>query len=114
MSRAEAGLPEEGFVLCAFNHTYKIGPEAFDAWCAVMREVPGSVLWLKETNGRLHDNVRREAEARGVAGERIVFAKAVSTPSTSAAWRWPTCSSTPGRTTRTPPRPTRCGPACRW
>ncbi|MFO1266363.1 MAG: hypothetical protein U1F67_05930 [Rubrivivax sp.] len=78
MSRAEAGLPEEGFVLCAFNHTYKIGPEAFDAWCAVMREVPGSVLWLKETNGQLHDNVRREAEARGVAGERIVFAKAVS------------------------------------
>ncbi|MCW5635790.1 MAG: UDP-N-acetylglucosamine-peptide N-acetylglucosaminyltransferase [Rubrivivax sp.] len=78
MGRAAAGLPEEGFVLCAFNHTYKILPEAFDAWCAVMREVPGSVLWLKETNGQLHDNVRREAEARGIAGERIVFAKAVS------------------------------------
>lgn len=78
MRRADAGLPDEGFVLCAFNHTYKILPEAFDAWCSVMREVPGSVLWLKETNGQLHDNVRREAEARGVAGERIVFAKAVS------------------------------------
>ena len=78
MSRAEAGLPAEGFVLCAFNHTYKILPEAFEAWCAVMRELPGSVLWLKETNGQLHDNVRREAEVRGVAGERIVFAKAVS------------------------------------
>ncbi len=78
MSRADAGLPEEGFVLCAFNHTYKILPEAFDVWCSVMREVPGSVLWLKETNGQLHDNVRREAEARGVGGERIVFAKAVS------------------------------------
>lgn len=78
MTRAEAGLPDEGFVLCAFNHTYKILPEAFDTWCAVMREVPGSVLWLKETNGQLHDNVRREAQARGVAGERIVFAKAVS------------------------------------
>jgi predicted O-linked N-acetylglucosamine transferase (SPINDLY family) len=78
MTRAAAGLPPEGFVLCAFNHTYKILPEAFDAWCGVMREVPGSVLWLKETNGQLHDNVRREAEARGIAGERIVFAKAVS------------------------------------
>jgi len=78
MSRAEAGLPDEGFVLCAFNHTYKILPEAFDVWCSVMREVPGSVLWLKETNGQLHDNVRRAAEARGVAGDRIVFAKAVS------------------------------------
>jgi predicted O-linked N-acetylglucosamine transferase (SPINDLY family) len=78
MSRADAGLPEDGFVLCAFNHTYKILPEAFDTWCSVMREVPDSVLWLKETNGQLHDNVRREAEARGVSGERIVFAKAVS------------------------------------
>lgn len=78
MSRAEAGLPEEGFVLCAFNHTYKIGPEAFDAWCGVMREVPGSLLWLKETNGQLHDNVRREARSRGIDGDRIVFAKAVS------------------------------------
>ena len=78
MTRAEAGLPEEGFVLCAFNHTYKILPEAFDAWCGVMREVPGSLLWLKETNGQLHEHVRREAEARGIAGERIVFAKAVS------------------------------------
>lgn len=78
MSRADAGLPEEGFVLCAFNHTYKILPDAFDAWCGVMREVPGSVLWLKETNGQLHENVRREARARGIADDRIVFAKAVS------------------------------------
>ncbi len=78
MTRAEAGLPHDGFVLCAFNHTYKILPEAFDTWCSVMREVPGSVLWLKETNGQLHDNVRREAEARGVEGGRMVFAKAVS------------------------------------
>ena len=50
MTRADAGLPEDAFVLCAFNHTYKIGPEAFDAWCAVLRAVPQAVLWLKETN----------------------------------------------------------------
>jgi len=77
-TRAEAGLPEGAFVLCAFNHTYKILPEAFGTWCAVMREVPHAVLWLKETNGQLHDNVRREAAARGIAAERIVFARAVS------------------------------------
>jgi len=78
MSRAEAGLPEDAFVLCAFNHTYKILPEAFDTWCSVMREEPRAVLWLKETNGQLHDHVRAEAEARGVSGERIVFARSVS------------------------------------
>ena len=78
LTRAEAGLPEDAFVMCAFNHTYKILPPAFDAWCEVMREVPRALLWLKETNGQLHQNVRREAAARGIGPERIVFAKVVS------------------------------------
>jgi predicted O-linked N-acetylglucosamine transferase (SPINDLY family) len=74
MARAQAGLPEGAFVMCAFNHTYKILPEAFDAWCTVLHNVPHAVLWLKETNRQLHENVRREAAARGVAASRIVFA----------------------------------------
>ena len=78
LRRAQAGLPEDAFVMCAFNHTYKILPDAFDAWCEVLREVPHAVLWLKETNGQLHDNVLREAAARGVAPERIVFAPTVT------------------------------------
>ena len=78
LRRAQAGLPEDAFVMCAFNHTYKILPEAFDAWCEVLREVPHAVLWLKETNGQLHDNVLREAAMRGVAPERIVFAPTVT------------------------------------
>jgi predicted O-linked N-acetylglucosamine transferase (SPINDLY family) len=78
MTRAQAGLPEDAVVLCAFNHTYKIGPAAFDAWCGVLRDVPNAVLWLKETNPQLHDNVRREARARGVDPARILFAQNVS------------------------------------
>jgi predicted O-linked N-acetylglucosamine transferase (SPINDLY family) len=78
MSRADAGLPQDAFVMCAFNHTYKILPEAFDIWCSVMREVPNAVLWLKETNGQLHDNVRQQAEQRGVSGDRIHFAQNVA------------------------------------
>ena len=78
MTRAAAGLPEGAFVMCAFNHTYKILPEAFDSWCAVMREVPRAVLWLKETNAQLHDNVRAQAAARGVDAARVVFAKNVA------------------------------------
>lgn len=78
MTREQAGLPEGAFVMCAFNHTYKILPEAFDAWCEVMRDVPHAVLWLKETNQQLHDNVLREAAARGITAGRIVFARTVS------------------------------------
>ncbi|MEO5733327.1 MAG: tetratricopeptide repeat protein [Rubrivivax sp.] len=77
-ARAEAGLPDDAFVMCAFNHTYKILPEAFGVWCDVMRVVPHAVLWLKQTNDQLHDNVRREATARGVDASRIVFARNLS------------------------------------
>jgi predicted O-linked N-acetylglucosamine transferase (SPINDLY family) len=78
MGRAQAGLPEGAFVMCAFNHTYKILPEAFDTWCSLLRELPDAVLWLKETNAQLHGNVLRAAAQRGVAAERIVFAPVVS------------------------------------
>ena len=77
MARAEAGLPEDAFVLCAFNHSYKILPEAFDSWCRVLHRVPRAVLWLKVSNAQLHDNVLREAAARGIAPSRIFFAPKV-------------------------------------
>jgi predicted O-linked N-acetylglucosamine transferase (SPINDLY family) len=77
LTRTRVGLPEDAFIMCAFNHTYKILPEAFDVWCSVMREVPRAVLWLRETNPQLRDNVCAEAAARGVAPERIIFARTV-------------------------------------
>lgn len=73
-SRAVQGLPAQGFVFCSFNNNYKIVPRQFDAWMRVLRAVEGSVLWLLEGNAVAPANLRREAEARGVAGERLVFA----------------------------------------
>ena len=73
-TRAQCGLPESGFVFCAFHNSYKISPEMFDVWMRLLKEVPGSVLWLLEDNRFAPDNLRREAQARGVAAERLVFA----------------------------------------
>lgn len=77
-SRDECGLPEKGFVFCCFNNSYKITPAVFDVWMAVLKEVPGSVLWLLKGNPNVPANLRREAEARGVPGERLVFAPRVA------------------------------------
>ena len=49
-SRAELGLPEQGFVFCCFNNNFKILPNTFDSWSRVMSKVPNSVLWLLEDN----------------------------------------------------------------
>ena len=73
-SRAEAGLPEEGFVFCCFNHNWKITPPLFDIWMRLLAEIEGSVLWLLEGNASIRENLCREAAARGVAPERLIFA----------------------------------------
>ena len=73
-TRAECGLPETGFVFCSFNNSYKIAPEMFDVWMELLRDVPESVLWLSESNVHVPVNLRREATARGVAPDRLVFA----------------------------------------
>lgn len=73
-SREECGLPGSGIVFCCFNQAYKILPEMFGAWMRILQAVPGSVLWLAEANPWAAGHLRREAAARGVAGERLVFA----------------------------------------
>jgi predicted O-linked N-acetylglucosamine transferase (SPINDLY family) len=73
--RAACGLPEGAFVFCAFNHTYKIRPDTFALWCRLLRDVPGSVLWLLASNAQAEENLLREAAALGIDASRLVFAK---------------------------------------
>jgi protein O-GlcNAc transferase len=73
-SRAQAGLPSEGFVFCCFNHNWKITPPLFDIWMRLLKQIEGSVLWLLEGNASIKNNLRKEAEVRGVAPDRLIFA----------------------------------------
>lgn len=77
-TRKDCGLPNEGFVFCSFNNSYKITPREFDIWMRLLNQVEGSVLWLLDTSETSKNNLRREALARGVAGERLIFAPRVS------------------------------------
>ena len=74
MCRAEVDLPEDGFVFCCFNKSFKITPDAFDIWMRLLRKVPVSVLWLMDSNTAANANLRREAERRGISPDRLVFA----------------------------------------
>ena len=75
MTRAEFGLPDDGFVFCSFNATYKILPATFASWMRILRQVNGSVLFLLGDNAQAVDNLRREAARLGVAPERLVIAR---------------------------------------
>ena len=77
--REEAGLPQNGIVFCNFNSAYKLTPETFDLWMRILARTEGSVLWLLESPAPYADNLRREAQARGVAAERLIFAPELPT-----------------------------------
>ena len=73
-TRAEWGVADDAFVMCAFHQSYKISPEVFDAWCALLHARPDAVLWLLQWNTNVQAALEREAAARGIAPGRIVFA----------------------------------------
>ena len=74
-SRAELGLPDDGVVFACFNALWKINPEVLDRWAAILRAVPRGVLWLlaRDADPAI-ENLRREAQARGLDPARLVFA----------------------------------------
>lgn len=79
-SRSEMGLPDDGFVFCCFNQNYKITPQIFDSWMHILHKIEGSVLWLLEDSVTAVANLKKEALTRGIASERLVFAKRMQLP----------------------------------
>ena len=75
--RSDQGLPETGIVFACHNSPHKITPEVFDVWMRLLRSVDGSVLWLKSMSARTITNLKAEAQARGVAPDRLIFAARV-------------------------------------
>jgi predicted O-linked N-acetylglucosamine transferase (SPINDLY family) len=80
IARADEGLAEQGFVFACFNNAYKLNPAMFDIWMRLLHKVEGSVLWLSAANPAARQNLLREAQTRGIASERLVFARFKPSP----------------------------------
>ena len=50
----------------------------FERWMNILKDTPGSVLWLCVNNALAERNLHREAEARDIAPERLIFAPFVA------------------------------------
>ncbi len=79
-SRAAHGLPEAGLVLCSFNNSFKITPEVWDVWMALLVQTPGSALWLLKTHDVAVAHLRQSASEHGVDPARLVFAPPLDLP----------------------------------
>lgn len=78
LSRQDAGLPRDRFVLCCFSNHYKITEPMFAAWTSIMLRADNTVLWLTTDNEWSQTNLRNAAARVGVARERILFADRTS------------------------------------
>ena len=76
-ARAQAGLPQAGFVFCCFNAHWKLTTQMFDIWMRLLAQLPGSVLWLMDGPGA--ENLRAAAAASGIDPARLVFAPILPT-----------------------------------
>jgi len=74
VSREAEGLPEEAFVFCCFNNTYKITPAVFAVWMRILARAPQAVLWLLEGAESTRGRLRAAATMAGIDAERLVFA----------------------------------------
>ena len=79
-ARREVGLPDDAFVFCCFNNTWKLNGRMFDIWMRLLAGVQGSVLWLFEANSAVAGNLRNEALARGADPDRLIFAPPLDLP----------------------------------
>ena len=77
-TKAALGIPEEAFVFCCFNQTFKITQDLFTVWMQLLNQVPNSVLWLLDCNHWAKANLVRNAQKAGIATERLIFAPRVS------------------------------------
>ncbi len=76
--RSDNQLPDDAFVFCCFNQSFKILPEVFSSWMRLLHQIPNSVLWLLQCNIWANANLITEAKKHGIAAERLIFAPRTS------------------------------------
>jgi len=79
-TRRQEGLPEAGIVFANFNHPCKIDPTTFAIWMDLLRQVPGSVLWMGGWTSAARRHLRGVAAERGVSPRRLIFAELAPHP----------------------------------
>ena len=76
-TRQECNLPENAFIFCSFNNSYKFNQQALDSWSRILLNTGNSILWIPKDNAQFNANIVFEFEQRGIAASRIIFATRV-------------------------------------
>lgn len=77
-SRKQCGLPENSFVYCVFNQSFKITPAVFASWMRILNATEQSVLWLLDCHPLAKQNLMSAASQHGINHDRLIFAPRVA------------------------------------
>ena len=76
-TKSEHHLPENVFVFCCFNQSFKITADVFAVWMRILKQTPNSVLWLLDCNQWARANLQAAIELAGIDKNRLIFAPRV-------------------------------------
>ncbi|QWE10694.1 tetratricopeptide repeat protein [Polynucleobacter sp. es-EL-1] len=74
-SRSEFDLPEDAFIYCCFNNSYKFNKPMIESWSRILHQVNNSALWLSENTAPFRKNLISEFQKLGIESSRIIFAE---------------------------------------
>jgi len=71
-------LPDNSFVYCNFNNSYKLTPKVFDIWLDILKKAETSVLWLFEDSDITIKNLLNYSKLKmNLDPNRLIFAKKI-------------------------------------
>ncbi|MGE0746715.1 MAG: tetratricopeptide repeat protein [Rhodospirillales bacterium] len=76
VTRADVGLPDDGFVFASFNNIDKLDADTFASWLRILSRVPHGILW-NMGGAAVERNLKASAAAAGIDPARILMAPKV-------------------------------------
>jgi len=74
-SKKECGLPDDHFIFCCFNNSYKLNEQVLDSWAKILLSVEKSILWITEHPGEFKRNIIAQFKNRGIDAAKLIFAQ---------------------------------------
>ena len=70
-------IKKANFVFCCFNSIWKISMREFDIWMRLLKNIPGSIIWMRSDVDIVIKNLKIQAQARNIDPARLIFANRV-------------------------------------
>ena len=74
ITKKEYNLPENKFIFCNFNRSYKINFKMLNIWSDILKQKDNSIIWLFADNEITKKNLKDEFSKLGINSSRVVFA----------------------------------------